>query len=125
MPDESRNQLPKAGDWMAVRKAVNLGMKKLRWTQAQLSRESGVSERTISGIWKPQIRQRTTLVALSAALGYEYGYLEDVLRGQADPDNPPMSVAERAFNDHVRGYFHVLDRKLDQILDCPREDQER
>lgn len=124
MSGESHNRLPASGDWAAVDRAVNLRMKKLGWTQGRLSRESGLSDKTIGEIGLPKTRQRFTLVALSAALGYDRGYLEAVLRGEAEPGEPPLSPAEKAFHENVESYFNAIDAKLDRLLARPREDRE-
>lgn len=58
-------------------------------TTAGLSRASGVSETTIRYLNHPEKRQRSTLVALSAALGFRPAYLEDVLRGRGQEGGGP------------------------------------
>jgi len=64
----------------------------------ELSRRSGLSETTVRYIGVPAKRQRSTLVALSAALGFRPVYLEEVLRRRAQDDGEPglpRGAAER------------------------------
>jgi transcriptional regulator with XRE-family HTH domain len=125
----SRNELSADGNWTAVHAAVHSQMKRLDMSIARLSRESGISETTIRRIGQPEKRQRSTLVAISAALGYPYDYLVDVLRSEADPEAPPQSPAETAFIkellraevDPLKVKVNVIDGKLDLLLDRQRE----
>lgn len=125
----SRNELPAEGDWTAVHTAVHRQMKRLDMSIARLSRESGVSEFTIRRIGQPEKRQRSTLVAISAALGYPYDYLVDVLRGDADPEAPPQSPAETAFIkklmraevDPLKVKVDAIDGKVDLLLKRQRK----
>jgi lambda repressor-like predicted transcriptional regulator len=125
----SRNELPADGNWTAVHKAVHDQMKRLGMSIARLSRESGISETTIRHIGQPEKRQRSTLVAISAALGYPYDHLVDVLRDEADPEAPPQSPAEtalikellRAEVDPLKVKVDVIDGKVDRLLDRQRK----
>jgi transcriptional regulator with XRE-family HTH domain len=96
----SRNELPVDGDWAAVHTAVRRRMLALGLSTAGLSRESGVSETTIRYLRRPEKRQRSTLVALAAALGCQHDYLVSVLAGAAesgDPDaGPPPGLDARS-----------------------------
>lgn len=83
------NELPVDGDWAAVHAAVRSRLARLDMTTAGLSRASGVSETTIRYLNHPEKRQRSTLVALSAALGFRPAYLEDVLRGRGQEGGGP------------------------------------
>lgn len=130
----STNELPADGDWEAVETAIHLRMRKLGWSIARLSRESGISEPTIRYIGQqPETkRQRPTLVALSAALGCPYTYLVDVLRGEADPDVPPPSPAEAAFFNGLlqaeigplKAKMDVINDKVDELLARQRKDEQ-
>lgn len=83
---------------------------------ARLSRESGVSETTIRYIGRNEKRQRSTLVALAAALGCQHDYLVDVLHGAADPELPPQSLADAAdFRDLLRVEVESLRGRLDTL----------
>jgi transcriptional regulator with XRE-family HTH domain len=104
-------------------------MKRLDMSLARLSRESGISETTIRRIGQAEKRQRSTLVAISAALGYPYDYLVDVLLGEADPETPPQSPAETAFIkkllraevDPLKVKVDVIDGKVDLLLLLDRQ----
>ena len=110
----SRNELPEGGDWEAVHAAVYRQMKRLDMSIARLSRESGVSETTIRYIGRPEKRQRSTLVALSAALGWQYDYLVDVLSGVADPGAPRRAPVDAAsIQGLLRGELDLVNEKLE------------
>ena len=126
----SRNELPADGNWEAVHAAVYGQMKRIDMSIARLSRESGISETTIRHIERPVKRQRSTLVAISAALGYPYDYLVDILLGEADPSTPPQSRAETAFIkellraevDPLKVKVDVIDGKVDLLLHRQRKE---
>lgn len=111
----SANELSAAGDWEAVHTAIYRLMKRLDMSVARLSRESGVSETTIRYISYPGKRQRSTLVALSAALGCPHRYLTDVLSGMADAETLPPAV-----DGTISATLRTLDEKLDTISDTNR-----
>lgn len=112
----SRNELPDSGDWEAVREAVYSQMKRLDMSVARLSRESGVSETTIRYIGRPEKRQRSTLVALSAALGWEHDYLVDVLRGAAGTVAPLRSAADpSSVRNVLRAELDPVNEKMDRM----------
>lgn len=111
----SKNELPEGGDWGAVHAAVHRLMKRLDMSVARLSRESGVSETTIRYIGRPEKRQRSTLVALAAALGCQYDYLVDVLRGEAGPGTPPRPFAEASELGSMREQMNAMTETLHSI----------
>lgn len=119
----SKNELPGSGDWKAVHAAVHRLMKRSDLSIARLSRESGVSETTIRYIGRPEKRQRSTLVALSAALGCQHDYLVDVLRGAVDPGALPRPLADMSMLGSVKHQLdgmtktlHSIDGKVETIL---------
>lgn len=98
----SANELSADGDWSAVHVTVRSRLAVLGITLSALSRASGISESSIRYLKLPGKRQRSTLVALSAALGLRYTYLEDVLRGQADDDGElPLPHEVKARLDRI------------------------
>lgn len=111
----SRNELPEGGDWCAVHAAIRRLMERLDMSVARLSRESGVSETTIRYIRKPEKRQRSTLVALAAALGCPYDYLVEVLKGEADPSAEPRPPADLSVLSSMRRQLDVMTRSLRSI----------
>lgn len=87
-------KLPADGDWTAVDAEIRRQMQRQRRLLTGLSRMSGVSETTIRYISRPAVRQRSTLVALAAALGYRYDYLVDVLYGKNGPEEPANDIRQ-------------------------------
>ena len=109
----SANELPGDGDWVAVDAAVRSRLAVLEMPLAELSRRSGLSETTIRYLRLEAKRQRSTLVALSAALGFRPGHLEDVLRRRAQDDGEPglpRGAAERLDGIAVAGIGETLAR---------------
>lgn len=132
----SRNELSGDGNWEAVHAVIHRQMRRLDMSIARLSRESGVSETTIRYIGRAEKRQRSTLVALSAALGCQHDYLVDVLHGTADPEvppQPPTSMADignllrseaeslRGRLDRIGKILYEIDGKVDVIFDRRRK----
>lgn len=121
------NRLPVNGHWAAVDEAVRLRLDNLGWSAARLCRESGISEPTIRYIKNPRRRDRSTLVALSASLGYPHDYLVDVCLGVADPRVPPPSPAEMAFIRNLmrsevgplKQMMETIDGKVTTLLSRP------
>lgn len=114
-------QLPADGDWPAVAAAVQARRTLLGLTIAGLSRSSGVSETTIRSLYAQGKRNRTTLVALSAALGFQHFHLENVLRGQADDGELPVPPGPEgrlaALETAVTGISETLARLTDMLAD--------
>ena len=96
---------------------------------AYVARETRLSPTTIRYIGMPGNRHNeSTLVALSAVLGWRYDHLINILRGTPDK-NSPTSPAESHFLDqlhaevgpireNVAGLWdivHNMDRKIDVI----------
>lgn len=112
----SKNELPESGDWESVEAAVRQRMQTLDMSTARLSRESGVSESTIRYIGQPAKRQRSTLVALSAALGWRHDYLADLLRDTADqPESPGLATGHPMFITDVMTAIGALEVKVDDL----------
>lgn len=70
-------------DWRAVAKAVNTRMDELGMTQSELIRESRVAPMTVQTIRKGEDKNRSphTLAAISTALRWPPGHLENVAGG--------------------------------------------
>lgn len=111
-----RNELPESGDWEAVHACIHRQMKRLDMSLSRLSRESGISDTTIRYIGRPEKRQRSTLVALAAALGWQHGYLADVLLGAADPRAPkPVQTDTAAIHSLLRAELDATNEKIEVI----------
>ena len=91
------------GDWAAVGQAVSERLSELRMSASYLSRETGLSPTTIRGLGKPSSsHNRSTLVALSAVLGWRYDYLLNILSR-----NPDKNI-RRPGESPVEAYFENL-----------------
>lgn len=112
----SVNGLPADGDWEAVNRVIRARMERLGLTVAGLSRASGVSETTIRGLKYPGKRTKSTLVAISAVLGYEPGYLVDVLLGEADPEQR-ASTGPDSMMTEMLAVLRSIEGKLDTLSD--------
>lgn len=111
----SANELPKSGNWSAVHDVISRRMDQLEMPVARLSRESGVSETTIRYIGQPGKRQRSTLVALGAALGFAYDYLVDVLGNRAMDDGTGVTPGMHAILAEVQNIGNRILVKLDRL----------
>lgn len=119
------NELPGDGDWAAVRTAIRGQMEILGMSAADLSQETGIPETTIRDIGQPGKRLRSTLAALSGALGWRHDYLADVLCGAADPGTPPqlmidIGTAMKLLHAEIAPLREEMDRtneKLDTLRD--------
>lgn len=82
-------------DWQAVAKAVNTRMDELGMTQAELVRDSRVAPMTVQTIRKGEDRNRSphTLAAISTALRWPPGHLEDIADGSAAVVDDDVRVA--------------------------------
>jgi hypothetical protein len=91
---------PRREDWAAVGRAVRERMLRLQISLAPLARETGLAETIIRYIDKPASRHnRSTLVALSAVLGWRYDHLTNILHGEPDKNDPVPSSAEAHFEN--------------------------
>lgn len=106
----SKNELPEGGDWESVEVALHRRMKRLDMSIARLSRESGVSEPTIRYIGRHEKRQRSTLVALSAALGYRHDYFVNVLLGT------PEDLVPGQFEEEILELFCRIETITDLLV---------
>lgn len=76
-------------DWPAVERAVNDRLSELGWTQADLVRESRISDATIRRLQNASRAEggfrRDVLAAVSRALGWPPGTLTAISRGDPPP----------------------------------------
>jgi hypothetical protein len=130
--DASENE-----DWVAVGHAVSERIGRLRISLAYLARETGLSETTIRYIDKPTSRHnKSTLVALSAVLGWRYDHLTNILRGESHKNDSITSPIESHFEnllhtevgpvkDEVavlKDIVQTIDTKIDVIIENQRPD---
>lgn len=91
-------------------------MGQLDMTIAGLSRKSGVSETTIRYIGRPGKRQKSTLVALSAALGFYPDYLTHKLNGWPERhDTGTLIPGMEQIMSEIRAGFERIIEKLDRL----------
>jgi hypothetical protein len=91
------------GDWAAVRQAVTERLIELRMSASYLARETGLSPTTIRSLGKSSSsHNQSTLVALSAVLGWRYDYLLNILLR-----NPGKNI-RRPGESPVEAYFESL-----------------
>ena len=110
--------LENQGNWPAVQDAIRERMAQLRMSTAMLARETGLSETTIRYIGEPGRRHnRSSLVAISAVLGWRYDHLTNILRGEPSKSVPVklpeiMSRMDAKIN-------HVI-RLIEQLADTSK-----
>ncbi len=86
------------GDWAAVGRAVTERLSELRMSISYLARETGLSQTTIRYLGTPPRKHnKSTLVALSAVLGWRHDYLLNILLGNPEknirkPDESPLEA---------------------------------
>jgi transcriptional regulator with XRE-family HTH domain len=97
------------GDWEAVARAITARLADTRSTQMEIASRAKVSLTTLRELQhnlNARRRRPQTLAALSEALGWPSGYLEQVLRGQ-DPQ-----PHEDEASDPVLGAIESLETEL-------------
>jgi plasmid maintenance system antidote protein VapI len=123
--------VPENDDWAAVGQAVSKRMLRLGISIAYLARESGLSETTIRYIGDPARRNtKSTLVALSAVLGWRYDYLTNILHQETQDGAQFTSPVETYLENLLRAevgpvkqevtgikdIIHIMDQKIDVII---------
>jgi hypothetical protein len=90
------------GDWAAVDRAVTERLSELHMSLSYLARETGLSQTTIRYLGTPNKKHnKSTLVAISAILGWRHDHLINVLRGQPEKNilGPGSSPVEAYFQN--------------------------
>lgn len=103
-------------NWAAVAGAISGRLRELGWRQRELAQRAHVSAAVVREVQRHTVERRRsprTLQALSAALGWEPGYLDDVLkdRVRADHGNP---IAPGG--DQLWSRLDSLEKRLDEIF---------
>lgn len=86
-----------AADWSRLADFIRSEMGRKRWSQRDLARESGVSERTISDLLSGRPRKwlPRTMAQIEIALGWGAGRTSDILAGGDErPRKRQMAPAE-------------------------------
>lgn len=96
-------------DWPAVGNAISERMAEIKISTARLARETGLSETTVRYIAHPgKRRYRSSLVAISAVLGWRYDHLTNILKGEPHRNTPTRRpIGER---------LSLIDAKLNAIM---------
>jgi ribosome-binding protein aMBF1 (putative translation factor) len=72
---------------------VNAGIEEHGWTAAELARMAGLTENTVRGVTQATGRyNKSTLVAISAVLGWKHQYLYNVSLGKGDQTASPLEA---------------------------------
>jgi hypothetical protein len=108
-------------DWVAVGRAVSERTLRLGVSIAYLARESGLSETTIRYIGDPARRNtKSTLVALSAVLGWRYDYLTNILHREPHDSVQFTSPVEAYFEKLLRAEVGPVKQEVAGIRDIVR-----
>jgi lambda repressor-like predicted transcriptional regulator len=86
---------PAGEDWPAVRGAMHERMRERGITLSSLAQETGLAENTIRNVGLPESGRTTSsvLVAVSAALGWRYDHLRNILDGHPGSNTPALESA--------------------------------
>jgi hypothetical protein len=118
-------------DWVAVGQAISDRMAQIGISTARLARETGLSETTIRYIGNPASgHNKSTLVAISAVLGWRYDHLTNILLRQPQENPRDASLVEAYFENllhtevgsvkdevaEVMDIVQVIDKKIDVII---------
>ena len=124
---------PENEDWAAVGQAIRERMRERGISATRLSQETGLSPNTIRHIGEPTTRRtRSTLVAISAVLGWRYNHLTNILHGEPQRNSSAASPLEPYFENllrsevgpvkeevaGIRDIIHVIDQKIDVIIEA-------
>lgn len=113
--------VPEGEDWAAVGRAVRERTLRLGVSIAYLARESGLSETTIRYIGDPAKRNtKSTLVALSAVLGWRYDRLTNILHREPQDTVQFASPVEAYFENLLRTEVGPVKQEVAGIRDIVR-----
>jgi hypothetical protein len=110
---------PAGEDWPAVRDAVDDRMRELGITLPGLAQETGLPETTIRYIGRPNGGRTTStvLVAVSAALGWRYDHLRNILDGHSGSNIPaPEAALLEKLNEEI-GKLKTTLRNVELLAD--------
>lgn len=103
-------------DWAAVARAINERVRELGWRQRELAERSQVSPAVVREIQRHTVERRRsprTLESLSAALGWEPGHLDAVLKGRVQ--QPGSGSYTAIDNAAVWARLDVIESKMDEL----------
>ena len=102
-------------DWAAVAWVISDRVRELGWPQRELAEHSHVSVAVVREIQRHTVerrRSRRTLEALSGALGWEPGHLDQVLKGRAGQAGSRVAPG----NGALWSRLDSLEQRLDEIF---------
>ena len=102
-------------DWAAVAWVISDRVRELGWPQRELAERSHVSVAVVREIQRHTVerrRSRRTLEALSGALGWEPGHLDQVLKGRAGQAGSRVAPG----NGALWSRLDSLEQRLDEIF---------
>jgi len=102
-------------DWAAVAWVISDRVRELGWPQRELAERSHVSVAVVRETQRHTVqrrRSRRTLEALSGALGWEPGHLDQVLKGRAGQAGSRAAPG----NGALWSRLDSLEQRLDEIF---------
>jgi hypothetical protein len=106
------------GNWAAVGRAVTERLSELRMSISYLARETGLSQTTIRYLGTPPRKHnKSTLVALSAVLGWRHDYLLNILLGNSEKNirRPGESPVEAYFESLLRAEVGPMREEMAEL----------
>lgn len=113
--------MPEQAHWPKVRDAIFERMRSRGVDEPELSRRTRLAPNTLSSVLMAKgTSNESTLVAISAVLGWPYDYLINILHGEPHKNVPTESPAEQGLRRAIRPRLKALNdeiAKLNGILD--------
>jgi hypothetical protein len=106
-------------DWEAVDRAVTQRLGELHMSLSHLARETGLSQTTIRYLGSPAKKHnKSTLVAISAVLGWRHDHLLNILIGNPEKNilRPGESPVEAYFEDLLHAEVSPLREEVAELV---------
>lgn len=108
--------MPEQGDWQAVRNAIRVRMRHLEMDDLDLSQKTRLAPGTLNSIFAEKgTSNKSTLVAISAVLGWPYDYLINILHEESSKNSTDESPAEYAFKQAVWPRLRALNDEVARL----------
>jgi hypothetical protein len=107
------------GDWAAVHQAVTERLSELHMSLSYLARETGLSQTTIRYLGTPARKHnKSTLVAISAILGWRHDHLINVLHGEPEKNilTPGSSPVEAYFQNLLNAEVGPMREQVAELV---------
>lgn len=108
------------GDWAAVDHAVAERLRELHMSLSYLARETGLSQTTIRYLGTPTRKHnKSTLVAISAILGWRHDHLINVLHGVPEKNilAPESSPVEAYFQNLLSAEVGPMREQVAELVE--------